>query len=167
MKPVIRNSMIAALAIFALNSQAYSSESAQANNASSLTSFKTTIQLVQKGVYGDIYEIEKEYGFVKVKVRDENGDRLKLAVVPETGKITVLEKKNKRPKKQYQAVNTQISLDQALNIVSQQGYSSVEEIELENGYYGVEVRDENGRKHDIAIDAQTGEILPQWKTLFR
>ena len=63
MKPIIRNSMIAAFALAALSTQAYSSENDTIDKNDSLTSFKTVIELIQKEGYGDIYEIENEHVF--------------------------------------------------------------------------------------------------------
>ncbi|GGF69075.1 hypothetical protein GCM10011332_24070 [Terasakiella brassicae] len=167
MKPMIRNSMIAALALAALSTQAYSSENVPTYKSDTLTSFKTVIELVQKQGYGDIYEIESEYGFIKAKVRNANGDRIKLAIVPETQVVKVLEKKHKKNKTQYAGIPAHISLDQALNILGEQGYTTIEEIGLEKGRYEVEIRDQNGQKQEIILDAQTGQVLSQWNTFFR
>ncbi|WP_417795464.1 PepSY domain-containing protein [Terasakiella pusilla] len=167
MKPMIRNSMIAALAVAALSTQAYSSDRVMTDRKESLTSFKTVIELVQKEGYGDIYEIENEYGFFKAKVRDANGDRLKLAIIPETQAVKVLEKKSKKYNTDDASAAPKVTLDQALNILAAQGYTSIEEIEFEKGYYEADIRDQDGHKKEMMIDAQTGEILSQWKAFFR
>ena len=167
MKPMIRNSIIAALALAALSTQAYSSDKVTTVKNDNLTSFKSVIELVQKEGYGDIYEIENEYGFFKVKVRDANGERVKLAIIPESQAVKVLEKKNKKHNAEYASVPSKVTLDQALNILAEQGYTSIEEIEFEKGYYEAEIRDQNGHKKEITLDAQTGEVLSQWKAFFR
>ncbi len=166
MKPMIRNSIIATLALAALNTQAYSAETLQPNQQDTLTSFKTVIDLVQKEGYRDIYEIEKEYGFIKIKAHDTNGSRIKLAVIPETETVKVLEQKNTKHGKTYTNVAPQITLDQALNILNAQGYALIEEIGFKRGYYEAEVRDQKGQKQNITLDAQNGEVLPKWKAFF-
>lgn len=167
MKPMIRNSMIAAFALAALSTQAYSSENDTTDKNDSLTSFKTVIELIQKEGYGDIYEIENEHVFFKAKVRDANGERVKLAIIPESQAVKVLEKKNKKHNAEYASVPPKVTLDQALNILAEQGYTSIEEIGFEKGYYEAEIREQNGHKKEIALDAQTGEVLSQWKAFFR
>lgn len=51
-----------------------------------------------------------------------------------------------------------ISMDEARQIVQNEGYTDVTQIEYDDGQWEIEARDSNGREVDIDIDAASGEI---------
>jgi len=168
MKTIIHTAIIATFTFAAFSTEAYSSSKniqAMANN--SLMSFQEALELIQKEGYGEVYEIEREYGYIKAKVIGPNAERLKLAVSSEPQKIEVMKRKAAKYNKQFTFAMPPVKLTQVLDILSQQGYSNVDEIELEKGYYDVELRDQKGYKQELMLDALTGEILPQSNALRR
>ncbi len=61
------------------------------------------------------------------------------------------------------AKEAKISIEQARKTALERvaGTITEEEIEIENGVlvYSIEIRDANGKTHDVEVDAKTGEIL--------
>ncbi len=61
------------------------------------------------------------------------------------------------------AKEAKISIEQARKTALERvaGTITEEEIEIENGVlvYSIEIRDANGKTHDVEVDAKTGEIV--------
>lgn len=54
---------------------------------------------------------------------------------------------------------TELSMEQVIAKLKEQGYSDISEIEREGGRYCVEARDAEGKEVEIHVDAKTGEIV--------
>ncbi len=169
MKNIIRTALLTSCTLAALGTNAYSSDQAmqQAMPENSLAAFQSALELIQQEGFGDVHEIERGYGYIEVKVVGKNGDRIKLAISEDPQTITVMERKGAKYNNQYSYPTPAIKPSQILESLSQQGYSSIKEIELENGYYDVELRDKNGYKLNLVFDAHTGKILQQSDALRR
>ena len=52
-----------------------------------------------------------------------------------------------------------ISMDQAREIATKEGYSNILSIEFDDGQWEIDALDSNGREIDIDIDAATGKVV--------
>lgn len=58
-----------------------------------------------------------------------------------------------------QTATTAISIEQATKIARDRGIVQIREIELDDGKWEIEGRDDKGVKREIDIDARTGQIV--------
>lgn len=77
--------------------------------------------------------------------------------------VTVIAQASQAPANEPAAEKTELSMEQVIAKVKEQGYSDISEIEREDGRYCVEARDAEGKKVEIYVDAKTGEIVEKGK----
>lgn len=76
---------------------------------------------------------------------------------------TMMAQADQTPAAESSAEKTELSMEQVIAKVKEQGYSDISEIEREDGRYCVEARDAEGKKVEIYVDAKTGEIVKKDK----
>lgn len=76
---------------------------------------------------------------------------------------TVMAQATQTPAEEPAAEKTELSIEQVIAKVKEQGYSDISEIEREDGRYCVEARDAEGKRVEIYVDAKTGEIVEKDK----
>lgn len=59
------------------------------------------------------------------------------------------------------AEKTELSMEQVIAKLKEQGYADITEIEREDGRYCVDARDADGKKVELYVDAKTGEITKE------
>ena len=58
---------------------------------------------------------------------------------------------------------TQLSIEQIIAKVKEQGYSDISDIDREDGRYSVEARDPGGKEVEFFVEAKTGEIVKKMR----
>lgn len=172
MKPIIRNTVIASLALAAVSGQALSSTDTPLGNAADAKSFQSAVEALRSAGYTQIREVEFEDGLYEAKVYDKEGSRLKVLVDPVTGALKVTKKKSLRwfssksddraSDKAVFAANA-MPIDKVWDIIESQGYKAIHSVELEKGYYEAKVIDETGRSLKLMIDPVKGSVWPDRK----
>lgn len=77
--------------------------------------------------------------------------------------VAVIAQASQTPANEPAAEKTELTMEQVIAKVKEQGYSDISEIEREDGRYCVEARDPGGKKVEIYVDAKTGEIVEKDK----
>lgn len=77
---------------------------------------------------------------------------------------TVMAQASQAPAADSPAEKTELTMEQVIAKVKEQGYSDISEIEREDGRYCVEARDAEGKRVEIYVDAKTGEIVEKGKS---
>ena len=98
--------------------------------------------------YTLIKKVEFEHGTYEVKAIGPNGNKMKLQVNPQTGEITNNKSNNAK----------MMSMLDAVKKVESAGYHNIYKIKQEDNKYEVKALDKNGKKVELKINADTGEI---------
>jgi uncharacterized membrane protein YkoI len=112
-------------------------------------SIEQAIAKVKEQGYSDISEIEREKnGRFCVEARDPTGKEVEIYVDAKTGEVI---KKDKGDK-------ADLSKDEVIAKLKEQGYPEVSKIERERDQYWVIATDADGKKFELHVNAKTGEI---------
>lgn len=104
---------------------------------------------VEAAGYSQVRDIEFEDGFWEVKAVDAQGNRAKLLVDPDTGELIDA---------RAPAAMTVADIG---NLLQQQGYTRVRDIELDDGRYEAEAVNPAGHEVDLVLDPRDGRIIEE------
>ena len=104
---------------------------------------------VEAAGYSQVRDIEFEDGFWEVKAVDAQGKRTKLLVDPDSGELL-------DPRAPPAMTVADIG-----NLLQQQGYTNVRDIELDDGRYEAEAVNPAGHEVDLILDPRDGGIIEE------
>jgi len=137
------------------------------NAAASEIAFEDIIAKVKAAGYPEILRIDHESDRYEIKARNPQGVILEVYIDPASGEF-VLDPNTGKPLtktvgRSFKA-DPQVALDGIIAQVKAAGYAEVYAIEQEHALYEVKVRDVQGRRFELYVHPQTGELLKHPKT---
>ena len=109
------------------------------------------LQTLQSKGYVAVRKIEFDDGIYKVIAINPQGEEMKLKVNPQTGEIT----KPENVKKVFTMTDIARKLES-------QGYTNIFRMESDGKSYDVKALDKNGKKFNLTVDAENGEVKKDW-----
>ncbi len=142
MKKYLVMTVLASGLLFAVNSLADDQLPANAVSAS------TVLENLQKAGFTGVRKVKFENDVYEAVAINHEGRPVKVAVNPTDGQVS----------KESKAMAAQLTILDAAKKVEKAGYTHISEIELEKNKFDVKALDKNGKKVDLEVDGQTGNI---------
>ncbi len=108
----------------------------------------TVVANLQAQGYKDIRKIKFDDGVYKAEVINDQGQKVKLRINPQTGKVNPQAR-----------MHQSISMLDAIKKVQTIGYQRIYKVEFEHGVYKIEARDKQSEKVKVTINSQSGQII--------
>lgn len=114
--------------------------------------------------YSDISEVEREGDKYCIEARDAKGEEVEIFLDAKTGERVTEEKKKAKDTKDAKE-GEDLSKDEIIAKLKEQGYPEVSKIEREreSGQYWAMATDADGKKFELHVDARTGDITRKEK----
>jgi uncharacterized membrane protein YkoI len=135
---------VIASGIFFINTNSFADDQLPSNSVN----LSTVVQNLQKAGYTGIHKIKFEHNVYQAIAINPEGRPVRVAVNPANGEVS-------KPSKQLQE---QLTLLDAVKKVEGAGYTQITKIDLEDNKFEVKATDKNGKKVDVEVDGQTGNI---------
>lgn len=114
------------------------------------------IKKLQTLGYNNIEEIKFDDGILKVETINAKGEEIKLRMDPQN--YNIVSSKTEKNWEMHQPKPAKFSMLDVIQKLESGGYHNIYKIEYEDTNYKVKALDQNNKKVELKINANTGEI---------